>query len=185
MALGPKQMGEAIVRNLKNKTGKSIKEWIEIVEQTKLKEKKEIIAFLKNENRLGHFQAQKIFEHFSGKDKYEAPSTFADKIFTSKKSKELYLFVKSKILEMETDIRIQPCQTYIPFYRKNQFAILTKSKNDEILLGLNLPEDYENTKFSKSSNKGSIRINAQTLINKKKDFDQEIISAILIAYQNN
>lgn len=28
MALGPKQMGEAIIRNLKEKTGKSIEEWI-------------------------------------------------------------------------------------------------------------------------------------------------------------
>jgi len=37
MALGPKQMSEAILRNLKDKTGKSIEEWIELLKEEKLR----------------------------------------------------------------------------------------------------------------------------------------------------
>lgn len=185
MALGPKQMGEAILRNLKEKTGKSVEEWIEVLLKEKLQGKKETISFLKIEKGLGHFQALKVYEHYNGIDHYEDPSTFADLIFDSKKSKELYEFSKSEILKLAKDIRVQPCKTYIPFYRKNQFAILTRAKNDAIILGLNLPENHSNPKFSKKSTKGSIRINAQTVIQNKSDFDGNVEAALLNAYKEN
>lgn len=185
MALGPKQMGEAIIRNLKEKTGKSIEQWISVVEQSKLTEKKEVISFLKINNGLGHFQAQKIFEHFNGKDKYADPSTFIDKIFDSNKSKELYEFVKLQILKQGNDTKIKPCETYIPFYRKNQYALLSKGINDSIILGLNLPEGYNSSLFSNNSTKGSTRINSQTEIKNKSDFNEEVLTALNIAYKNN
>lgn len=185
MALGPKQMGDAIIRNLKERTGKALNEWIEIVKNENLTDKKEIIVFLKTKNGLGHFQAQKVYEHYNGQDKYQDPSTFTKEIFDTKKSFELYEFLKSKILEFGNDVRVQPCKTYIPFYRKNQFAILTKSKGEEILLGLNLPENYSNPKFSKKSTKGSERINAETVIAKSSDFGQSVSDAISTAYKTN
>lgn len=185
MALGPKQMGDAIIRNLKKKTGKTLEEWITIVKDENLLDKKEIITFLKTNNGLGHFQAQKIYEHFNGQDKYQDPSTFAKEIFDTNKSSELYEFLKSKLSEFGNDVRIQPCKTYIPFYRQNQFAILAKSKNEEIILGLNLPKNYSNPKFSKQSKKGSERINAETLIKKTSDLDQTVLDAISTAYNSN
>ena len=184
MALGPKQMGEAIIRNLKDKTGKTLEEWLEILNQTTLKDKKGIIEFLKKEKGLGHFQAQKIFEHHTGKDAYEDPSKFAEKLFDTKKTKALYDFVNTKIIEMESDIRVEPCQTYIPFYRKHKFAILTKSKEEAITLGLNLPEDFDHSRFSSTSNHND-RINFHTELTSTSDFDDEISEAIMLAYKNN
>tara|TARA_R110002051_G_scaffold219450_2_gene283485 strand:+ start:2167 stop:2376 length:210 start_codon:yes stop_codon:yes gene_type:complete len=64
MALNPKQMSESIIRNLPKKTGKSLDEWIEIIVSTKLQEKSEIIEFLKTKKKLGHFQAQVVFNNF-------------------------------------------------------------------------------------------------------------------------
>ncbi len=64
MALNPKQMSEAIIRNLKEKTGKSLDEWIEIIVANELIEKNEIIEFLKTKKKLGHFQAQVVFNNF-------------------------------------------------------------------------------------------------------------------------
>ena len=185
MALGPKKMGEAILRNLKEKTGKSADEWGDLVEKTKLRDKKEVISFLKTEKGLGHFQAQKVFEHFSGKDHYADPSTFADEIFKSKEAKALYEFSKLKILELAQDIRVQPCRTYIPFYRKNQFALLTQGKDDTLLLGLNLTGNQWGSRFSTKAIKGSERINAQTVIHSTSDFDEDVMSALHAAYTNN
>lgn len=62
MALNPKEMSEAIIRNMKEKTGKSLEEWIGVVKESKLQEKKEIIDFLKTEKGLGHFQALEVFK---------------------------------------------------------------------------------------------------------------------------
>ncbi len=64
MGLSPQEMNDAIVRNLKDKTGKSLGEWIEALRASTSAEKKEIIKFLKEENGLGHFQAQTIYKHY-------------------------------------------------------------------------------------------------------------------------
>ena len=58
MALGPKEMGEAILRNLEEKTGKTLEQWISIVKKSKLSDKKSVMDFLKNTHVVGHFQAQ-------------------------------------------------------------------------------------------------------------------------------
>jgi hypothetical protein len=68
MALNPQQMSEAIIRNLKEKTGKTLEEWLDILTKTELKEKKEVTQFLKTEKKLGHFQAQVVFTAFNSQN---------------------------------------------------------------------------------------------------------------------
>lgn len=184
MALGPKQMREAIIKNLKTKTGKNLEEWIVILSDSEYTDKKDSISYLKNEHGLGHFQAKTIFEQANAINQYENVYAFPDQIFDTQKSKTLYDFAKENILAYADDIKIQPCQTYIPFYRKTQFAILAKNKNG-LLLGLNLPADHNYEKFTRSSSKGSERINAQIIIKNTIDWDIEVTEAVQTAYNNN
>jgi hypothetical protein len=64
MGLNPQEMSEAITRNLKEKTGKSMDEWMEVLKNEHLEEKKAIVDFLKSEKGLGHFQAQVVFDSY-------------------------------------------------------------------------------------------------------------------------
>jgi hypothetical protein len=64
MGLSPQEMNDAIVRNLKDKTGKTLEQWLETVQESSLGDKKEIVPFLKEVHGLGHFQAQTIFKYF-------------------------------------------------------------------------------------------------------------------------
>ena len=64
MGQSPQQMNDSIIRNLKDKTGKSLEEWIDFLRSTSLAEKKEIIQYLKEDKSVGHFQAQIIYQHF-------------------------------------------------------------------------------------------------------------------------
>jgi hypothetical protein len=150
MALGPKQMGETILRNLEEKTGKTMEQWISTVKKSKLTDKKSILDFLKNTHGVGHFQAQKIVERLEGKD-----------------------------------VRILPCKTYIPFYRKNQFALVKESKDKKVLIGLNLADNFSHERFKKSKTGGSERINFQITIHNITEFDKELIEVIKSAYNNN
>lgn len=67
MALNPNQMSDAIIRNLKEKTGKSLEEWLNELNESELQEKNEVIEFLKKEKGLGHFQAQEVYKKFKDK----------------------------------------------------------------------------------------------------------------------
>jgi hypothetical protein len=65
MGLSPKQMEDAIIQNLKSKTGKTLQEWLATLKESKILDKKEAIGFLKTEKGLGHFQAQTVYKHFN------------------------------------------------------------------------------------------------------------------------
>lgn len=69
MALNPKQMRDAILRNLEVKTGKSLAQWLVIVRKSGLTDRKTIVDYLKKEYGVGHFQAQTIWENFAIKNK--------------------------------------------------------------------------------------------------------------------
>ncbi len=184
MALGPKKMGEAIAQNMHKKTGKTLEEWVDIVVASGITEKKEVMTFLKKEKGLGHFQAQRVFEEMKGANPYQEEAAFADQIFDTAALKSLYDFLKTQILAIGEDVRIQPCRTYIPFYRKNQFALLSKSK-EGVILGLNLPDDFVAERFSRPCSLGSKRINAQVILQNPKDWDKHITLAVETAYKQN
>lgn len=64
MGLSPQEMDAAIIRNLSDKTGKSLSEWLEVLEASGITEKRELKALLKDSHGVGHFQAQTIVKRF-------------------------------------------------------------------------------------------------------------------------
>lgn len=64
MALSPEEMEKAIIRNLPEKTGKSLEQWVKILGKAKLPDKKSQMTLLKETHGVGHFQAQTIIKVF-------------------------------------------------------------------------------------------------------------------------
>ncbi|MDO7609552.1 MAG: DUF4287 domain-containing protein [Crocinitomicaceae bacterium] len=64
MGSSPKQMEHAIVKNLPEKTGKSLEEWFKVLDGEKQSNKKEMKACLKEKYKVGHFKAQIIVNYF-------------------------------------------------------------------------------------------------------------------------
>jgi len=62
--MNPEEMEKAIVRNLSEKTGRSIGEWFEVLNDTELSEKQELREYLKKVHSVGHFQAQTIVKYY-------------------------------------------------------------------------------------------------------------------------
>ena len=53
-------MEKAMLKNMIEKTGKPIEEWISMVDGQKFVENKDIVKFLKEEHSVGHFYAHLI-----------------------------------------------------------------------------------------------------------------------------
>ena len=64
MGLSPNEMEQAIVKNLPEKTGKSLEQWFKVLDDEKQSDKKEMKACLKDKYKVGHFQAQTIVKYF-------------------------------------------------------------------------------------------------------------------------
>ena len=60
----PEEMEKAIIRNLPEKTGRSLEEWCAALRDTGLTEKRALKEHLKKNEGVGHFQAQTIVKHY-------------------------------------------------------------------------------------------------------------------------
>ena len=58
--MDPKSMEKAMLKNMIEKTGKPIEQWISIVNKQNFDENKDIVNFLKEEHSVGHFYAHLI-----------------------------------------------------------------------------------------------------------------------------
>ena len=58
--MDPKLMEEAMLKNMQDKTGKPIKEWIILVKKQNFIKNKDIVKFLKEEHSIRHFYAHLI-----------------------------------------------------------------------------------------------------------------------------
>ena len=56
----PEEMEAAIVRNLAEKTGKTLEGWFAVLDDSGITEKRDMKAHLKKDHGVGHFQAQTI-----------------------------------------------------------------------------------------------------------------------------
>ncbi len=171
MALSAAQMQEAVIKNLPAKTGKSLDEWIRIAHDFNLSKNSDILKKLKLDYGLGHVQAQTIVWRMGDEKPYVQTEGYEERIF--KINFELYKKLKNHILSISTTISVKPCKTYIPFYAKSQFAILTERKG-ELVLGLNVDDGIFMELQSASKLGGSNRINRMIVVEKRtiKELDK-------------
>ncbi|TAL70280.1 MAG: hypothetical protein EPN82_03340 [Bacteroidetes bacterium] len=187
MSLGPKQMEEAIYRNLPKNTGKTLEEWIKALVKSKVKGIKEQIVWLKTQG-LGSVQATFIARsHNKVENIYEDGDKLVDDLFSgdNKKFRKDYNTLLSKIKRFGNDVSVRPCKTYIPLYRNKQF-ITIKPVKQALAIGLAMKIPLTNNRItSPTNNIGSGRINKMVLIKQSSEIDEELIAIIKKAYDEN
>tara|TARA_B100001179_G_scaffold84578_1_gene59717 strand:+ start:726 stop:923 length:198 start_codon:yes stop_codon:yes gene_type:complete len=60
----PEEMEAAMIRNLPEKTGKSLEEWFAVLKDSGLTEKRDMKQHLKEDHGVGHFQTQTIVKFY-------------------------------------------------------------------------------------------------------------------------
>jgi predicted transport protein len=158
MALSAAQMQEAIIKNLQTKTGKTLEQWIVIAKSLNESSNKEVLHKLKNDFGLGHVQAQTIVWRMHGEQPYIDTTGYEEGIFKTEPQLTLYHQIKQLIMGLDSAVQIKPCKTYIPFYAKNQFAVITVKKG-EVFLGLNIRSIPTPNLLPAANIGGSTRIN--------------------------
>ena len=187
MSLGPKQMEEAIYRNLPKNTGKTLDEWFKALTKSKVKGINEQISWLKSQG-LGTVQATFIARnHNNVENIYDDGDKLVNDLFSggNDKLRKIYDSLISKIKKLGNDVSIRPCKTYIPIYRRKQF-ITIKPIKQALAVGLALNNPSNNKRIiAPANNIGSARISKMILIQKIKDMDEDFMGIIREAYKEN
>jgi hypothetical protein len=139
---------EAVVENLPKKTGRSLEDWIALIEREGPSGEKEQCAWLKSAHGLGGTSAGLIAQQAQGNGRENADGAYYLKL-ASKYVDDMYTAPKNDLrpihdalidlgLSMGKDVKICPCTTIVPLYRNHVFAQIKPTTRTRIDFGLAL-----------------------------------------------
>jgi hypothetical protein len=141
-------MAQGIIAKLKDKTGKSIEEWIALAQKAGPKDEKERVAWLKSKHGLGTNYAGWISERSFGRGEessdpkayLRAAERFVDEMFAGPKAalRPIYDKLLERAFALGDDIRVSPAKTIVPIYRNHVIAQIKPSTRTRIDFGLAL-----------------------------------------------
>ena len=182
-------MTQKWIAELKQKTGRSLDEWIKLIKNEGPPTEVARREWLKQEHGLGTNSAWWLAERSVGKgaemgdpDAYlKAAEKYVAEMFAGKKE-HLQLG-----LSMGKDTKGCPCQTIVPLYRKHVFAQIKPTTQTRIDFGLALGDTKKTPKrlidtggFAKKD-----RITHRFEITSLKDIDDEVKKWLKIAYDRD
>jgi len=141
-------MTQRWVAELKQKTGRTLDEWIKLIRKSGPKDEQARRAWLKEEYGLGTNSAWWLAERAEGKgsetddpDTYlAAAEKYVDEMFSGGKEplRPIYDALLKLGLKQGKDVKACPCQTIVPLYRKHVFAQIKPTTRTRIDLGFAL-----------------------------------------------
>jgi hypothetical protein len=133
------------IATLKERTGRTLEEWMKFIKNEGPKSEEERRTWLKATQKMGTNNAHWFAARSVGKGaEDEDPEAYlqmaeqwVEAMFEKKPLlRPLYEAALKWGLSLGKDVKVCPCQTMVPFYRKNQFAKLTASTKTRLDLGL-------------------------------------------------
>jgi hypothetical protein len=137
-------MEETWAARLPKKTGKTLEEWVRLLQRSGPATEKERREWLKREHNIGTNYATFIAERSVGRnsaEEYEDPEALVEAMFAGKESlRPIYERLLRLGKSLGKDVKACPCKTIVPLYRKHVFAQLKPSSKTRIDLGFALKD---------------------------------------------
>lgn len=179
-------MEDTMIKNLKEKYGKSLEEWIEVVKKTGIQKHGEIIKFLKSEHGFTHGFANLVSLKARGTDSASADSTdsLIDDQYKGKESLHpIYVKLISEVKNFGNDVEVAPKRAYVSLRRKKQFALVQPSTKTRLDIGINL-KGFDTTDRLEASGSFNAMCSHRVRTADVNDVDDELISWLRQAYDN-
>jgi hypothetical protein len=189
-------MTQKWIAELKQKTGRSLDEWLRLIRKSGPKDEKARREWLKTEHGLGTNSAWWLADRADGKDAeavdpeayLEAAEGYVEAMFSGGKAalRPIYDALLKTGLEVGKDVKACPCQTIVPLYRNHVFAQIKPTTRTRIDFGFALGDTKANGRlidtggFAKKD-----RITHRIEINSLKDIDDEVKRCLKVAYDRD
>lgn len=188
MPKSPKEMGEAIARNLPAKTGRTFDDWVGLVKKQGLASRKERVAWLKSRHQLGTVTANFIAAEAEGRSiiaTYADEEALLESMYAGEKAalRPLYDELASTARKLGTDVSLTVCKTYVGIRRGRQFAMIKPTNRARVDLGLALPDVKPFGRLLKAGSIGNQRMTHRVEIASKKGIDGEVKRWLREAYR--
>jgi hypothetical protein len=140
-------MMDAVIKNLKAKTGKSLDEWVALLKKQGPATAPEQKAWLKDKYKLGGStigvivdQAQGAQLEMSAEAYMKDAPGYVDQLFSGARAQ--LRPICDELLALATsfgeDVKVSPCKTFVPLYRHHVFGQIKPTTQTRVDLGLAL-----------------------------------------------
>ncbi|MES1216779.1 MAG: DUF4287 domain-containing protein [Bacteroidota bacterium] len=185
MAKTSGEFEQEFIQTAKEKTGRTLQQWLPVVKASGLAKPMEIINWLKTEHKLNHLQASLLAGLFlnNGKPVYQNEASLLDNQFVKcEEMRSLFDDVSGKILTHFPDAQLIPKKTYLSYTATREFAAIN-IKPKEIRLGMDLGDMAFTDTLQKSKLSGPMpRISHMIIISDSKQFDKKLIGYLQVSY---
>jgi hypothetical protein len=185
MAKSPEEMKAAMIAGLREKTGKSLEEWLKILRASNLTRHKEFMNLLKGEHGLTHGFANMIALQALQTDSQTATDTDAlvDAQYAGAKAelRPIYETLLAAIKKFGKDIEVSPKKAYVSLRRNKQFAIIQPSTATRLDVGINL-KGAESAGRLEPSGSFNAMVSHRVRVSNPSEIDKELLSWLKKAY---
>ncbi len=180
-------MQEKVIANLKKKTDRTLKQWTELAQKSRLTSKKEIADWIKENYELGGTTASIIAAYAVGEDPLNDYDPEALVTAQYQKDKMALYPIYDKLLKLGLslgdDVSASPCKTFVPLSRRYVFAQLKPTTKTRIDLGLALGRiDTVQRLILTGGLEKKDRITHRIAVTKVEEIDAELIRWFKKAY---
>nr|WP_026957023.1 DUF5655 domain-containing protein [Algoriphagus vanfongensis] len=176
---------QTMINNLQKNTGKSLEDWISIVQKEKLLKHGEIVKYLKTNHEFTHGFANLVAHKALQSDAGSATDS-DDLIQKQYKGKEHWLptfeSLKKEIAAFGKDVEFAPKNAYVSVRRKKQFAMLIPATKTRFDIGINL-KGQEPSGLLEADTKSSGMVSHRIVINHEEQYSSEMIDWLRKAYE--
>ncbi len=141
MSKSPEDAAATMVANLKEKTGKTLPQWLKLTTAKKFAKHGEIMKWLKGDHGLTHGYANLIAMKTLKSDAGSAQDTdLVAAQYAGKKAdlRPIYDALVAVVTKLGKDAELAPKKAYVSLRRSKQFGLIQPSTATRVDLGLNL-----------------------------------------------
>jgi hypothetical protein len=173
-----------MIRNLEEKTGKSLDQWVSIARSSGAQKHGEIVKHLKDNglthgyaNLVAHSTLQSAAVHADGEDLIAAQYGGAKAAL-----RPLYDELTKEIVAFGSDVELSPKKGYVSVRRKKQFAILQPSTATRLDVGINLKGTPPSRRLEASGSFNAM-VSHRVRVSDAKEIDRELVGWLRDAYE--
>ena len=187
MAKSPEEMKATMIAGLKEKTGKSLEEWLVLLRTTTLVKHKELVTFLKTEQGLTHGFANMIALQALNSDSQTISNTdsLIDAQYAGAKTglRPIYEAIIDLVKKFGSDIEVSPKKAYVSLRRNKQFAIIQPSTGTRVDVGLVLKNQVAPGERLEVAGSFNAMVTHRVRISSLSEVDKPLADWLKVAYE--
>jgi hypothetical protein len=185
VAKSPDEMLASMIQNLKEKSGKSLGDWLKIAKASSATKHGEIVKFLKERYGLGHGYANLVAQMLLNPpgeaargDDLVAAQYAGPKV----ELRPIYDRLIAAVIKFGSDVEVAPKKAYVSLRRSKQFALIQPSTATRLDIGIQLKGVKPTGRLEASGSFNSM-VSHRVRVASADDVDKELVAWLRQAYE--